>query len=320
MRGGHAWFEKKELSKEEKQPQLDLSKKGDQVSVAFQKQATSSETKLDLKNEKQLDISQVPSNYSSGGNISGIFKEITKEKRVTGIESQVQEKFQSLTQTTNSQSSHWSNFRTVKRDVKEKWLGLKEKLFSLPDTQSIPSLSTEKRKSLMAIFQLYKKLKESKKNFFEQFQNLRKEIDVIISSELETTDSSVLGKIEKALTWIRWSSSGRVMLDKSSSSPYNRERFVNNWGEWNDNPFRHFYDSEQAFNQDLEFLNKLRKKIKQQIKATKNQQYLVSSSRVQQQLAENITETQKFLDSSAPQKHVEIRVAEKLLKHMGQLD
>ncbi|RAO94777.1 hypothetical protein DNK47_03210 [Mycoplasma wenyonii] len=313
---GGAFLAKNELSRKEQDLKLDFSKKGDPVSISFPKQVTPSEVKLELKNESQLEIPSEPFNYSPEDSISGIFQEIQKENKVIGIEKQVQENFHSLTQEVNSQKSHWTNFREVKRDVKEKWLRIKNKLSSLTDTQRIPGLTSQKRRSLMEIYKLYKKLRESRGTFLNQFQDLREEIDIVTATEPKETTSNILVKPETALRWIGWGSSGRVMLEKSGT-PY-KDRFSNNWGPWEKNPYANFYENQEEFEKDLDFVNRLRERIKQQINNLKQQQQW--SRGRDRSLLGRINTFTGFLSNNFPQKHIEIKVAEKLLEHMGQLN
>ncbi|RAO94814.1 hypothetical protein DNK47_03015 [Mycoplasma wenyonii] len=288
-------------------------KKKSQISITFRQSNKISEVKLDLEDKKlQKDIPQELFNYDLEDNISEIFREIEREEKVTGIEQSAKQEFDNLVKNLGKHEQHLSTFKKVKQNVISKWTTVKNALLKRTDNNSVPALKKEEKQNLKTMYQVFIKLQESKKNLFQKF----KEFDMPIATKSEgRKETHDLQKTSKSLDWLGWERDF-IMLEKNKG-PYGGA-FFNNWGSWENNPYANFYDTEDEFNRDIQFVNQMITKIDGQIRVLQGQ--MNWDTRRTQQLQSRISFFQNLKTTNYPQKHVVIKIAEKLLQHMGQLN
>lgn len=200
----------------------------------------------------------------------------------------------------------------MKQTVISKWTTVKNALLRRTDNNSVPALKKEEKQNLKTMYQVFIKLQESKKNLFQKF----KEFDMpIVSKSEEERESRDLQKTVKSLDWLGWEQD--FMRLEKNRGPFGGA-FSNNWGPWENNPYANFYDSEDEFNRDIQFVNQMMTRIDGQIRGFQGQMYW--DTRRAKQLQSKISFFQNLRKTNYPQKHIVMRVAEKLLEHMGQLN
>ncbi|AHC40534.1 hypothetical protein OVS_04015 [Mycoplasma ovis str. Michigan] len=176
-----------------------------------------------------------------------------------------------------------------------------------------PSLSKEHRTVLQKMYELYSELNIEKDKLIENLNEIQK-IEESLSDEMSHTlkKKPKLSEIKFALQQIGWSWE-KIKITKTLKGKTNV--FTNDWGRWDKNPYRHFYENEGDFQRDISSLNKTFFTIASKRQEISRNRSFVSWDRAVKSFKQQEAKLQEMEENSSSL--IELKIAKKLLQWMN---
>lgn len=318
--GGHLFSSrfKSDVQREGSKPQLDFNTRRDTLQISFsEKGRTLSETKLDLEkpsNSLTLSDELNPQEGEVTTSIASVLSEISKEGELTKVKSSLSFEYAAstkkhLTDVQRERQKHLSNFQKVQSAVTN-WE--QAKITGGPST-IVPPLSRAERESLQKIYELHHDLSTKKDSLSARLEAISRATTGGESPESKQPETdSAFKNIKEALRLIGWSQHKvRVQKNTRSSTSFYK---ADDWGTWDNNPFKHFYTKETEFRSDISTLNRNYSKLHSAQQSVDRDRGLWSWGRATEHFERQTSEIQRM--SASAQSHIELQVASTLLNLM----
>lgn len=186
------------------------------------------------------------------GSIKNIFDEILREIQTKKLEERMDSKYEELAKKyleEGGRNRHTMlvNFQKAESSIK-KWLENKSK----PNHKAPEkSLSPEERISLQKFYELHYELSGRGKGFSNELQEVSGETERGGNPEISTNSIPSLESVKKSLRVIDWGKK-KIKVQPTVSTKFFSTKA---WGDWNKNPFKTFYSSEEELKKHLNAMN-----------------------------------------------------------------
>ncbi|WP_146737539.1 hypothetical protein [Mycoplasma wenyonii] len=304
-----------DLNKEKQKQQLDSGARWDTPKISFSNKSFNlPEATLDLKKKEGSELDSQNDWMKQGDvttSIESVLSEISKEGKLSDVQSLLSPQYEQsatkyLTDVQRERKKHLVNFQKIQSAV-TKWEQSKK---TGGTNISVPVLSQAERDSLQKIYELHHDLTIKKDSLNLRLKEISK--DTARGSEGVTTqDKYPFEQVKDALRLIGWSTSKvKVQKHRSNTNFYRAD----NWGTWEQNPYRCFYEKEEEFKSDIATLNKNSSKVHNLKQSIDRQRGLWGWGRATESLDRQSLEVKKL--SASTQSHIELQVASALLNLM----
>ncbi|AFO51896.1 hypothetical protein MHLP_01580 [Candidatus Mycoplasma haematolamae str. Purdue] len=268
-----------------------------------------------LKENTEIDedflvLSELATPEFSQSLVKEISEESVKENAVIDLESSRAHKIRAHTKAINEKIL--SDYRQVLQLVK-----LRKARKSNQDTTYKPARLTEgQREAVKTVYKKFSRLKKNGEELLETLGNVNEGKEM--TKSLNPDNVKRLPELQKIIeVWreLGWTHSSQIRIPKSTSDPL----YVQ-WKEWDKNPYKHFYSSEENWKKDWENFSNAWKKLRVLAK-TENLARLISKSATAIDSSGHAQEVQKaWHEVLAAEAEIEMTVATWLVEKMGQLN
>lgn len=244
--------------------------------------------------------------------VKDVLSEISTSNQVTELETQLSENYEMsikkhLSGWEKEQKKHLDNFLAVKKQI-DGWKN--DKNVKTPP----PSISKEHGISLQKMYELYSELLTEKQKLSGDLMKIRT-IEGTVTPETSNPTRErrpSLDKIKSSLNRILWK--GDVIKITKTRGP-KTQMWKNDWGKWEDNPYKYFYEGEEEFKKAISSLNKISGSIAKERQRISRERSWTSWPRATQsfQLQDDSLDNMETNIISL----VELQVAKKLLEGIG---
>ncbi|AHC40370.1 hypothetical protein OVS_02890 [Mycoplasma ovis str. Michigan] len=288
--------------------------------------------KLNLENQEENSLKLVSKLSPEKGDatisssIERIKSEVDREGRVQEVEKQLESQYlsqlkQQLEDTKEKQDQHLKRFQEVKEIINSsskptEAVAPRARGRRAAQPQKEP-LTQLQRDAIYRMFYLYEKLKTDSQKFSKQlekefFNGLEELLKPQAPAKIKslTPSSKEIQESLKDISWVGEAIKTQKGRDSKSTSFFDPR----SWGEWSNNPFRHFF-TESEFNsaisqqqqlaQKAEYAEQMQLRMQAGYRGQFLDQFQANMRRIQQQKASTAS-------------HIEHKIASKLLEYMGQ--
>lgn len=262
--------------------------------------------------------------FSSSSAIKNIFSEIFIEGQVAGIDKDILRTYEQIMSGQNLQE-HVKNFQSIKKKIQD-WIdqgGLQKKRERGKFLEE-PKLTAEERTALRNFYYIFAYLTQHSQHFHSKLYDASKDSSANLSDTLSVIKAPELREVQWSLNAMQWDREKTKVQVKYLSPtgtflpPRPDKKNSYGWTNWNRNPFKHFFDSQEEFEKIMEEADSSQQALEDYIASKRTAALFAFAFGVSPETVYgDLSRFQKGITGS--ETIVEYQVARKLLEWMGKV-